>query len=63
MDALISSNLEDALRFEKKPNEILEKDWDKINQISCGIIKYFLTHDLKYNVMNRTSAGEIWEII
>ena len=31
MDALTSSNLEDALRFEKKPNKNLEKDQDKIN--------------------------------
>jgi len=58
MDVLISSNLEDALRFEKKPNEILEKDWDKINRTACGVIKYFLTQDLKYYVMNKTSAGE-----
>ena len=58
MDALTSSNLKDALRLEKKPNEILKKDRDKINRTTCGIIKSFLTKDLKYNVMNRTSIGE-----
>ena len=31
MDALITSNLKDSLWFEKKPEEILKKDWDKKN--------------------------------
>ena len=55
MNALIASNLEDALLVENKPNEISKKNWDKIDQMT--------TQALKYQVMNKTSARKIWEVL
>jgi len=51
MDALTASNLEDSLLYEKKPEEISEKNWDKMNQTTCGIIRFCLIQDLKYHVI------------
>ena len=48
MDALTTSNLEDTLRLEKKPEAISEEDWDKMNQMTCGLIRSCLTLDIKY---------------
>ena len=62
-DALTTSNLKDVLLLENKQEEILEKDWDKMNRTTCGVIKSFLTQDLKYYVINETSMRKIWEIL
>jgi len=59
IDALTPSILEDALRFEKKLNEILEKDSDKMNRTAYCVIRSSLTQDVKYNVMNEISIGKI----
>jgi len=56
MDALTASNLEDSLRLEKKPEETSEKDWDKMNRTTCGIVRSYLTQDIKYHVLYETSA-------
>jgi len=56
MDVLIASNLKDSLSFEKKSEEISEKDWDKMNQMTCGVIRSCLTQDLKYHVVTETST-------
>ena len=63
IDALTPSILEDALRFEKKLNEILEKDSDKMNWTAYCIIRSSLTQDLKYYMINETSMRKIWEIL
>jgi len=63
MDALTISNLEEAQRLKEKPEETPEKDRDKMNRMACGIIRYYLIQDIKYNVMNKTSARKIWEIL
>ena len=47
MDALMTSNLEDSLCLKEKSKETSEKDWDKINQMACGIISSCLTQDIK----------------
>ena len=39
MDALTVSNLEDTLQLKEKPNETSEKDWDKMNRTTCGLIR------------------------
>ena len=59
IDALTPSILEDALQFEKKLNEILEKDSEKVNWTAYCIIRSSLTQDAKYNVMNQISTGKI----
>ena len=43
MDALTASNLEDTLRLEKKPEATFEEDWNKMNQMACGMIRSCLT--------------------
>ena len=34
-----------------------------MNRTACGVIRSCLTQDLKYHVMNETSARKIWEIL
>ena len=48
MDALIASNLEHFLLYDKKVEEISKKDWDKMNRTTCGVIRSYLTKNLKY---------------
>ena len=40
-----------------------EKIWNKMNRTACGVIRSCLTQDLKYDVMNETSAKKIWEVL
>ena len=56
------SNHEDSLRLKKK-DETSKKDWDKMNQMAYGIIRSYLTQDIKYHVLYETSARKIWEIL
>ena len=56
MDALTSSNLEDTLRLKEKPEETSEKDWDKMNRMTCDLIRSCLTQDIKYHVLYETST-------
>ena len=62
MDALTALNLEDTLRLEKKRKTTTEKDWDKMNRTTCGLIKSYLTQDIKYHVLRETSARQLWKI-
>ena len=59
MDALTTSNLENALRLEENPEETFEKDWNKMNRMVCGIIRSYLTQDIKYHVMIKTTVKNI----
>jgi len=59
MGVLGAQNLEGTLELQEKIVDILEKDWKKLNKTSRGIIRYCLTHDLKYHVMNEISAKSI----
>ena len=63
MDALTVSNLEDTLRLEKKRASTTEEDWDKMNRSACGLIRFYLTQDIKYQVLHETSARQLWEIL
>ena len=63
LDALNAQNLEDTLELDGKPDEIEENVWKKMNRTACGVIKSYLTQDLKYDVINETSAKKIWEIL
>ena len=56
MDALMTSNLKDTLRLKEKPEETSEKDWGKMNRTTCGLIRSYLTQDIKYHVLYETSA-------
>jgi len=62
MDALTTSNLEDTLRLEKKRNATSEEDWEKMNRTACGMIRSYLTQDIKYHVLHETSARQLWTI-
>ena len=63
MDALTTSNLEDTLLLEKKRPSTMEEDWDKMNRSACGLIRSYLTQDIKYHVLHETSARQLWEIL
>ena len=51
IDALTTSNLEDTQRLEKKRDSTTEENWDKINRMACGLIRFCLTQDNKYHVL------------
>jgi len=63
MDALTASNLEDTLRLEKKRASTTKEDWDKMNRTACGLIRSCLTQDIKYHVLHKTFARQLWEIL
>jgi len=63
MDALTISNFEDTLQLEKKRETTTGEDWDKMNQMACGLIRSCLTHDIKYHVLHETSARQLREIL
>ena len=54
VDALTASNLENTLRFEEKPVDTSEKDWEKMNRTACDLIRSCLTQDIKYHVLYET---------
>ena len=56
MDALMASNFEDTLRSGEKSEETFEKDYDKMNRTACGLIRSYLTQNIKYYVLYETSA-------
>ena len=60
LDTLNVQNLKKTLEFLERPAEAEEKVWMKLNKTACGIIRSYLTHDLKYDVINETSAKSIW---
>ena len=61
MDVLIQHELDIAL--EDKPEEMLDKDWDKINRQACGSIRLCLAKDQKYFVMREIKAKELWKML
>jgi len=61
MDALMTSNLKDTLRLEKKPKAISEKNWDKMNRTACGLIRSCLTSSIMcYMKYLQGSCGRSW---
>ena len=63
MNALNAQNLENTLKLQEKVDDVQEKDWKKINLTACVIIISCLIQNLKYHVINETSAERIWEIL
>ena len=61
MDILIQHELDIAL--EDKPEEMSDKDWDKINRQACGSIRLCLAKDQKYFVMREIKAKELWKML
>ena len=53
MNALMASNLKDSSQ-EEKPEETSEKDWNKMNQTVCDVIRSYLIQDIKYHVLYET---------
>jgi len=43
--------------------KIEEKIWKKMNITMCRVIRSYLSQELKYDVMNETSAKKIWETL
>ena len=48
MDALNASNLEDTLLLEKKRSTTTDEEWAKMNRSACGLIRSYLSQDIKY---------------
>ena len=63
IDALTALNLEDTLRLKKKRDFTSEEDWEKMNRIACGLIRFYLTQNIKYHVLHKTSVKQLWEIL
>ena len=61
MDALTTSNSKTLYDWRKKPKATSEQDWDKMNRTTCGLIRSYLTQDIKYHVLYETSARQLWE--
>ena len=59
MDTLNAQNLKDTFEFQERPTEVDEKIWKKMNRMACGVIRSYITQDLKYDVMSETSAKSI----
>ena len=58
-NALLVQGLKDAIASEPKPAETTKKDWVRMNEVACAVIRSCLTQDIKYHVMNETSAKKI----
>ena len=63
LDALNAQNLGDTFELQERPVEVDEKVWKKMNRTGYGVIRSYLMHDLKYDVINETSAKKIWEAL
>ena len=63
LDTLNEQNLEDALELQEKSTEMDEKILKKMNRMACGVIRFCLPQDLKYDVMNETSMKKIWDTL
>ena len=59
MNAMNVQNLKNILELQERPTKVEENVWNKMNQTAYDIIKSCLTQDLKYDVMNETSAKKI----
>ena len=51
------------LLLQENPSETLEKDWDKMNRTACGVIRSYLTQDIMYHVILKTTAKKIRQIL
>jgi len=47
----------------KKREITSEEDWDKMNRMTCGLIRSYLTQDIKYHVLYETSVKQLWKIL
>ena len=63
MEVLTASNLKDTLRLEKKSETTSEQDWNKMIRTVCGLIRSCLTQNVKYHMLYKTSARQLWEIL
>lgn len=59
LDVLYQQELD--MTLEKRPDDISDKDWLKLNRQACGTIRLCLTKDQKYFMMKETLAKELWE--
>jgi len=63
IDVVNAQNLENTLELQERLAEVDEKVWKKMNRTAYNVIRSCLTQDLKYDMMNETSAKSIWEIL
>ena len=59
-DILFQQELDVALE-ENRPEDVVEKDWTRINRLACGTIRLCLSKELKYLFMRETSASKLWK--
>ena len=62
MDDLYQQDLDIALE-EKKPQDIDQKDWDRLNAKACGVIRSCLSREQKYPFMKETPASNLWKAL
>ena len=59
-DLLVQQGLDLALE-ENKPDEIPDRDWDKIRKRAVSTIKLALALEIKYNVLTETTPTGLWK--
>ena len=59
-DVLFQQELDVALE-ESRPEDFDEKDWIRINRLSCGTIRLCLSKELKYPFMRETFSSKLWK--
>ncbi|KAL4271878.1 hypothetical protein GQ457_13G029750 [Hibiscus cannabinus] len=62
LDALFQQGLDIAIE-EKKPADMVEKDWKTINRMACSTIRSCLSREQKYGYKNETSARKLWKAL
>ena len=47
----------------EKRETTTEENWDKMNRMTCGLIRSCLIQDIKDHVLHETSIRQLWEIL
>lgn len=63
MDVLCSLNLEEILESDDRPEQMLERDWLKMNRSACGLIRNCLSQEIKYGMMIETFIVKLWKTL
>ncbi|KAE8661751.1 hypothetical protein F3Y22_tig00113724pilonHSYRG00184 [Hibiscus syriacus] len=62
LDALFQQGLDIAIEGEK-PDDVEEKEWNRINRMACGTIRSCLSREQKYAFSKETSASKLWKAL
>ncbi|XP_051152851.1 retrovirus-related Pol polyprotein from transposon TNT 1-94 isoform X3 [Andrographis paniculata] len=59
LDILFQQELDEALA-DNKPEDVDDKDWTRINRLTCGTIRLCLSKEQKYPFMRETMVHKLW---